>query len=212
MDNITKWAKDHGRELYYHCLIWHTWCVPNDPPDWEAWIAEAMERNPTAHDIEVVNEGYSPLGDRTFFYIEDAYRLTRQLRPTARLWYNGLLDEQGEQDQVLRLISEGLVDAVGIQAHLNLYSDVSKFDYLLQRLTVPWAITELDVIVPVDSDYYRGLQALVYRDVVGMAHDYGAEWIALWECVDKYSWQAASFPTPNDGLYQPKPAMTELKR
>jgi GH35 family endo-1,4-beta-xylanase len=206
MDAIVQIAEENNQEIFYHCLRW--WWEAQ-PPDIRIWITEAMTRYPTITDWVVVNEGCDYYGNVTIPQIDESFVIAREIRPDARLWYNGLLDGVAEQQQAIRLVQLGYADAIGIQMHLNLYSDIDVFRPLLDWLqanNVAWAITELDVIVPVDNAYYRDLQAHIYGQVVELFLEYGGEFISMWGVSDAVSWQKEYFPLPIDINYLFKPA------
>lgn len=204
MDEVMAYAMAHQKPLLYHPLRWWWW----DAPDYEAWIREAMDRYPEIKDWVVVNEGWSG-GQPTVAYIEESYRLAREIRPDARLWYNGLLFDAHEQEQARRLVSEGMADAVGLQFHHNLNTDLSVYIPLLEWLNVnrvAWQVTELDVEIPNTTEWCLTQQAYAYRNVVQLVTEYGGEGIRTWGTSDKYSWREAYYPLAFDGNAMPKPA------
>ena len=205
MDTIVQIAEENEQEILYHCLRW--WWEAQ-PPDIRIWITEAMTRYPTITDWVVVNEGWGYC-NQTIPLIDESFIIAREVRPDARLWYNGLLTDTCEQEQAIRLVQLGYADAIGIQMHLNLDADLDVFRPLLDWLqanNVAWAITELDVIVPVDNAYYRALQADIYGQVVELFLEYGGEFISMWGVSDAVSWQASNYPLPIDVNYLFKPA------
>ena len=178
------------------------------PPDIRIWITEAMTRYPTITDWVVVNEGWGYC-NQTIPLIDESFVIAREVRPDARLWYNGLLTDTCEQEQAIRLVQLGYADAIGIQMHLNLYSDLTVFIPLLEWLTfnnIPWAITEIDIIIPVYNDYYTNLQTEMYGRVIELFLRYNGEFFSMWGVSDAVSWQASNFPLPIDLNYIPKPS------
>jgi GH35 family endo-1,4-beta-xylanase len=146
--------------------------------------------------------------------MDNKFRLARTIRPNARLWYNGLFYDEAEQLAAIRLVKEGLADAIGIQMHHNLYTDESVYVPLLIWLEaneVPWRITELDVGIPPPTLAVLGLQADAYGRAVELCALYGCEAITVWGVADGVSnWLTWSYPLPFDGDYKPKPAWRVL--
>ena len=206
MDKIVEYSRQGGKPVFYHTLRW--WFY--DCPDYQAWIREAMGRYPTITDWIVVNEGYSG-GRSTMPYIDESFVLARELRPDARLWYNGTLTDPYEQTMALRLIEAGLADGIGIQMHVNLNTDFTVYSGLLHCLKTmhtPWRVTELDCEIPDLSEWCITQQALTYSHVVQLCTDYDAEALTVWGVADGINkdWLPGSYPLPFGGDYQPKPA------
>jgi len=205
MDTIVQIAEDNNQEILYHCLRW--WWEAQ-PPDIRIWITEVMTRYPMITDWVVVNEGWGYC-NQTIPLIDESFVIAREVRPDARLWYNGLLTDTCEQEQAIRLVQLGYADAIGIQMHLNLYSDLTVFIPLLEWLTlnnIPWAITEIDIIIPVYNEYYTNLQTEMYGRVIELFLRYNGEFFSMWGVSDAVSWQASNFPLPIDLNYLPKPS------
>jgi len=168
-----------------------------------------MTRYPTIKNWIVVNEGYNPLGYPNLPYIESAYTQARIIRPDAILWYNGILDTSGEQNEVKRLIGLGFVDGVGIQFHLRLDTDLSVFtDFItwLNSNNIAWRISELDIAIPEYTQQYIELQANKYAEVLEYAILHRATSVTFWEWADRYSWIKNEFATPFTIELFPKPA------
>ena len=213
MDAIYQFAQDNGQRLISYPLRWWYPDARIQPPDIEAWITEVMERYPLIMDWQVVNEGWTVYGIPTIAQIDESYQTARKVRWGARLWYNGILASDYEQEQVMRLVEEGLVDCVGIQCHHDLKTDhwpYAWFVYWMRKNHVPWAVTELDVCIPDTEPETLEAQAAMYANTVTMCRDYGAEFIATWGVADCVSWKRDFYPLPLDVNYQPKPAWREL--
>lgn len=211
MDRLVRHAMSSGQTVFYHCLRW--W-FETQPDDIAEWIIEAMLRYPSIHAWVVVNEGYSCwTGAETIPLIEDSFRLARLLRPECQLWYNGLLFHPLEQERVKALVLAGLVDAVGIQMHHDLSDDCLDYVPFVEWLStngVPWACTELDIIIPNTLPATLELQAAAYRRVVELCTEYYAKFLTTWGVADCVSWQAKYYPLPFDMEYRPKPAWDVL--
>ena len=212
MDRLAEYARAYGMEVFYHCL---RWCWGAQPPDPEAWIVEAMTRYPSIYAWVVVNEGYNCWnGTETIPMIEDSYRIARMVKPAAQLWYNGLLFNPVEWEPVKALISAGLVDSVGIQMHHDLDETLDQYAPFVEWLVanrVPWAVTELDVIIPNVLPETLQRQAGRYREVAQFCLDYGAEFLAMWGVSDANSWQYEYYPLPFGRDYSPKPAWAAVQ-
>lgn len=222
MDYLYSYARQNQKHLTSYPLRW--W-FPNpaiQPDDIEDWIAEAMGRRvidgevvwvyPRIKDWTVVNEGWSG-GEPTIPLIQESYEIARKLRPDSRLWYNGILTDEREQEQAKQLVLNGLADGIGLQFHHNLNTDHTVYIPLLQWLKdnhVPWKITELDVEIPDTSEWCLSQQALIYQDAVFLWQQYGGESISVWGVWDGGSWHAEYYPLPFDNYYQPKPAWNKL--
>jgi len=207
MDEIIYFAAANGMDVHYHALL-----VPDEqPPAPYAWITEATTRYPSIVDWDVVNEGYSADGAPVIPDIEATYECARAARPDARLWYNGILTAPGEQAAVLRLIDLGLVDAVGIEMHLSLTADLSAYSQFVGALSVPWRVSELEVLLTEYTPDQLQQQANLYRQVRQMcAASALCEGVTTWGFTDAVSWQPGRYSLPFDANYQPKPAWAAL--
>lgn len=210
MDTIVQYAETNKRSLLYHCLRWCWEEQPISLGDIETWINEVMNRYPTIKDWIVVNEGYIYYsGEQSIPYLEDSFEIARRNMPDARLWYNGLLFMEQEQEPVKELVSNGLCDAVGIQMHHDInmaQRNYEPFIAWLKEHHVPWKITELDVGIPLWTDENLQTQATMFQDAIALCIKYGGLGVNLWGISDAVSWLAAAFPTPFDTSYNPKPA------
>jgi endo-1,4-beta-xylanase len=205
MDKLVAWALANDKRLHYHTLLW--WDLV--PPDPEAWITEALTRYPMILDWDVVNEGYYPSGAIHIPGIEDAFEIVRRVRPEVTRWYNGILRDAGEQEAVLRLVQSGLVQEVGFQMHLGFDSSLECYIPLLQQLKamgVPWAVSELDVMILGDTADWLVVQADKYRQVREMCRTFGARELRMWGVTDNTSWREPYYPLPWDCYCQAKPA------
>mgnify|MGYP001029085467 FL=1 len=202
MDAIVEFANENGIQVNYHTLMWTYPAV--QPPDETAWITEAMTRYPSIHDWQVWNEH-----DPSVPGIETAYTTARRVRPDAALWYNGILTGVAEQEQVKDLIAAGLVDAVGIQMHSSLETDLSVYVEFLSWLRdngIRWQVTEADVSIPDTSPASLAAQASMYADMLALVREYGGETFGTWGFIDFASWLEYSYPLPWASDYTPKPA------
>jgi GH35 family endo-1,4-beta-xylanase len=223
MDWLVQWAANNGKQMHYHCLRWWWEDQPADPL---GWIEEAMRRYPGIMEWIVVNEGWCYTG-ATIPLIDESYIKAREIAnklaeereegedaPKRRLWYNGLFIRENENEEVKRLVEMGLVDAVGIQMHIDLNEDFDifiPFLWWLKKNGVPWRISEMDVAIPDMSDANLAAQAGQYARSVDLLGEFGGESHSTWGPSDDRSWLAKSFPTPRDIYVQPKPAWEVLR-
>jgi GH35 family endo-1,4-beta-xylanase len=206
IDKLVAYSEAHNLEFHYHTVFW-IW-YPAQPPDPMAWLHEAMTRYPQIIHWIVVNEGYDYYGNPLLPYIDEAFIEARAVRPDAVLWYNGILTTAAEQEQAKRLVELGLADAIGVQCHLDLQSDLSVYDDFLgwlQQRGVTWRVTELDVSLPAYTTEYLSAQAHKFSEVYAMVRRYGGHSITFWEFTDKYNW-LQRWGTPFDYYFNPKPA------
>jgi GH35 family endo-1,4-beta-xylanase len=207
MDELYKYVQDNNKQIHYAHLRWWYPSAEVQPPDPLAWIFEAMTRYPEIRDWTVVNEGFWD-GQETIPLIRESYQYAREIRPDARLFYNGLFLQSGECDYVLGLIDDGLVDGVGIQCHHNLFTDTKRYIPLICELGkrgIAWRVSELDVEIPVANSEFYQLQAVKYQEVVDLVQDYQGEDLGVWGAADCVSW-LPGYPTTFDMQYKPKPA------
>jgi GH35 family endo-1,4-beta-xylanase len=209
MDKLAEWCRVNNKDLHYHCLRWH-WGT--QPPDPLKWITEVLTRYPMIHEWIVVNEGFHNY-EPTIPLIDESYLLARKLRPDAILWYNGLFLDLAEHDIINGMVDRGLVDAVGLQWHIDLDEDFSIFEPLLVWLRdnrVKWRITEMDVIIPM-TDAALIQQADQYRRARELVEEYGGHSLGMWGVADCVSWQGEDYrPLPLDEEYRVKPAWEVL--
>ena len=113
----------------------------------------------------------------------------------------------------MALVDQGLCDAIGIQMHHDLDDTCEEYIPLVEWLQsnhIPWAVTELDVIIPNTLPDTLMRQANTYRYAVQLCMDYGAEFCAVWGVADCVSWQYDYYPLPFGRDYKPKPAWAIL--
>ena len=180
-------------------------------------------------------------------YIELAHRTAREACPEAKLFYNdyNIASSRGwsktKSDAVYALAqdlqSKGLIDGVGLQAHLSLdYENGNSVDGIRENMARIGAlglevqITEIDIACRTypygdcsDWDTAKeDRQAALYRDTLNACLEEPAcTSYTMWGFTDKYTWITdlaggiEQFPLPfdaniQDGLYQPKPAFFAL--
>jgi GH35 family endo-1,4-beta-xylanase len=213
MDKLVEYARKTGKSVHYAHLRWWFPDASTQPPDIYAWIYEAMTRYKySITDWTVCNEVW--WWDRqTITLVPDSYTYAKIVNPKARLFYNGLLFQEYEQEAVKSLIQLGLVQAVGVQFHHTLetnYGLYTNFLAWLKSNKVPWRISELDIEIPTVDDpelqmYYFEEQAKQYSIVLSIAREYKPFEIGFWGPGDGWSW-AGDHPLLFDKQCKPKPA------
>jgi len=187
-------------------------------------------------------------GDHDYFqnvigdeYVDIAFQITRELVPTGLLIFNDVLNSASRgyhsvygvsqafntnqtRKIVDRLKEKGLIDALGVQMHLDGANPPDKHDVIetIQSYGIPVYVTEFDV----DMRNVRGTQeerfikqAQVYADSLEACLQSGVcNNFAVWEWSDKQSSaenpQFGGAPSADASLYdddlQPKPAWYAL--
>jgi endo-1,4-beta-xylanase len=167
-------------------------------------------------------------------YIAEAYSAARAADPTATLIYNddeleeALSYSSSKRDAVLNLLSslksQGLIDGLGLEAHLSLANSFdstsfTKFLDSVYSLGLKVYITELDVndeSAPADVSTRDSMVAERYTAFLTTALSHpGVSDINVWGLSDSYSWLQTVTPRPDglplrpcllDSNFQPKPA------
>ena len=160
-------------------------------------------------------------------YIDLAFQIARETDPSAMLIYNAGDNETAQSPAsklthqiVERLQSEGLIDGVGFEMHLDANKAPSKADVMAEMKSygLPVHVTEIDV----DLSHLSGTkqerytkQAQVYSDMLSACVESGVcRSFSLWGFGDKYSWlrrhSSTADPTPFDDDLNPKPAYFAL--
>lgn len=170
---------------------------------------------------------YRALGN--YDYITVAFQAARDANPSARLIYNdtdnhysGGLTTSLTRQMVSRLREQGLIDAVGVQAHLGDWvplptTERDKQDIIrtLVGYGLPVVVTELDVnlhnVSGTQEERYM-LQAEVYQIFIDAALQAGVTEISFWGIDEGNSWlevwsgQFDADATLFDRNLNPKPA------
>jgi endo-1,4-beta-xylanase len=160
-------------------------------------------------------------------YLDIVYRIVRDIDPDATLLYNDYgnhssngITTEFTRGIVQRLKSQGLIDGVGLEMHLDGDDPPDKQDLIatVRSYDIPVHVTELDIDIKnfagsMEERYDR--QAAIYRDVIEAYLESGAgESFSVWGIGDKYSWlsrmSSNADPTPFDNELNPKPAYFAL--
>lgn len=160
-------------------------------------------------------------------YVDIVYRTIRNIDPDALLLYNDYDNHRSDgvttgftREIVQRLKSQGLIDGVGLEMHLDSSSPLDKQDIIetMQSYEVPVHITELDIDItnlkgPTEERYE--IQASMYRTIMDACLESGVcESFSVWGIGDTYSWlshnSSYADPSPFDDDLNPKPAYFAL--
>ncbi|MBA3827910.1 MAG: endo-1,4-beta-xylanase [Taibaiella sp.] len=149
-DYIADFARQYGKRLHGHTLVWHSqlpdW-VPGYTGDWRSMLRDHITQEvgrykDVIHSWDVVNEAFNEDGTlrSTLWlthlgtgYIQMAFEDAHAANPQAKLFYNDYNLEWNPQklDGVLRLLTQlraaGVqVDGIGMQMHISSsYPDIS---------------------------------------------------------------------------------------
>ena len=192
----------------------------------------------------IVNEPYiDPYRPNDIFYktigpnyIDMAFKAAREADPSAKLIYNDSGNESSDptnnnglttqltRETVQRLKSEGLVDMVGVQMHLDADNPPNKQDVIntLKSYGLPVAITEFDVnlqkISGTKTQRYN-LQAQIASNMVSACRQSGVcKEFSFWGIGDNTSWLEVSLKEPNadptlfDDSLNPKPEYFAVRK
>ncbi len=188
----------------------------------------------------VVNEAYVRPSSDIFYkkigpeYVEIAFETARKTDPSAVLIYNEFDNHtiSGKYYQhtfkvIQMLKSKNLVDAVGLQMHLQGDKPPNKQDVIkaMRSYGLPVYVTEFDINmrdVSGSQEEKFALQAKIYQDMLEACLESGVcQDFVIFGIVDKLSvWEKEKLhlgafslnadPTPFDNNFQPKPAYFSL--
>ena len=183
----------------------------------------------------VVNEAYVRPSDDIFYktigpeYVDIAFQTARTTDPTGILIYNEFDNHiadgrftQHTRDIVTHLKSKNLVDAVGLQMHLDGSNPPEKQDVIttMKSYGIPVYVTEFDVnmrSVKETQDKRFEQQAQVYKDMLEAALESSVckdfnifglvDKLSVWETQpQQWAYSPNANPLPWDDNFQPKPA------
>jgi endo-1,4-beta-xylanase len=154
-----------------------------------------------------------------------AFKAARAADPSAKLIYNDTENQRSDglttaltQQIVKRLHSEGLIDMVGLQMHLDAsyYATAQDVINTMRSYGVPVAITEFDI----DLNTVKGTQAsrlalqakIASETIQACRQSKVCKEITFWGIEDDYSWlreavsgEKNAAPTMFDNNRNPKP-------
>lgn len=170
-----------------------------------------------------VSEGQSAwvkvFGDDSF--IDYAFTFAREYAPEGcKLYYNDYNEyvpdkRNGIYKKCLELKEKGIIDGIGMQAHLDMsYPSVSLFKEALEKYVstgLEVQITELDITQPnlsesgfkAQADQYKGIMDAI-KDVKDNGGNITA--VVFWGTIDATSWRSDRAPLLFDGDFKAKPS------
>ena len=187
---------------------------------------------------DVVNEAASDSGRRLRSslwtqvvgedFINRAFEYARKYAaPHVKLYYNDYNSEMTVKALIIRdivdsLIADGTIDGYGFQSHYTVQSTnlflvkVAMKEMAKRTLQdgtpLRLRISELDVGISANTEYYWNLQADFYDQLFQLYVEYADQMEAVhtWGTIDSLSWRATTYPLLFNGLSQPKPAFYAL--
>ncbi|MGP3984499.1 endo-1,4-beta-xylanase [Streptomyces sp. KR80] len=243
-DTVVNFAGDHDQIVRGHTLVWHSqlpsWVSSLPPSQVQAAMNNHITREVThfkgkIHSWDVVNEPFNEDGtyrNSPFYnamggsYIAEAFRTARAADPSAKLCLNDYNVEgvNAKSNALYHLVSslrsQGLIDCVGLQAHLIVGRIPGDMRSNLQRfanLGVDVQITELDIRMTlprtIDKDSQQAADyATVVNACLAISRCTG---ITVWDFTDKHSWIPDVFPgqgaaLPYDENFEKKLAYSSI--
>ncbi|MBP2479630.1 endo-1,4-beta-xylanase [Crossiella equi] len=241
-DAIVNYAQQNGKTVRGHTLVWHSqypnWLNNLSANDLRAAVEQRIRTTMTRYKgkiraWDVVNEVFEEDGRRrpSIFqtrlgdnWIADAFRLARQVDPSAKLYINDYNTEGNSAKAnamyalARQLKQQGVpIDGVGIQAHLaTQYGFPGGYQDNLRRLAalgLDVAITEADVRIQLPADGGKlAAQANYYKQLWDGCHTVSrCVEFTTWGFTDRHSWVPGTFPGTGDACLfdrslRPKPA------
>lgn len=226
LDTAYAFAQSNGIAFKYHTLLWG-----QQQPDWldgltpaeqleeiEEWMSAVAGRYPDLTMIEVVNEPlHAPpayvealggAGETGWDWVINAFELARQYFPEAQLILNDyqILILQDFTDDYLDIITllqgEGLIDAVGLQAHFLERAELAVVEENLDTLAatgLPLYISEFDLNIANDA-----LHANTFRDLFTLFWEHSAVvGVTHWGHLEGSVWQENAYLLRQDGSQRP---------
>lgn len=224
-DSIYNFARENGMEVHGHNFVWHwqsrDFLFLGSREDTLQKLGEHMkkvaERYPDITTFDVLNEAIDDkhglylretkwlekLGEE---YIRDVFALARKINPKWKLIYNDYNEYVPEkQDKIIKLVSalksEGLIDGIGMQAHLNIESptadEVKRCFERYAALDLPMRVSELDVSLFGFDDHSTDItaerisrQEALYIEYFRTCMEYKqlVDSVTFWGVSDETSW------------------------
>lgn len=222
-DAVPDWVKNgnFSRNELISIMVDHiTMIMEHYKGKMDAWVVVNEAYVQPTHDIF-----YQKIGPE---YVEIAFQTARKVDPSTILIYNGYENHfsngvytKQTKEIVKRLKLKKLIDAVGLQMHLQGDKPPSKEDVINTMISyeIPVYVTEFDVNmknVKGTQEERFSKQAQIYKDMLEAALDSGVcKDFIIFGVVDKLSvWEDLPWlqPSPNadpllwDDNLQPKPA------
>ena len=227
-DKIYNFANENGIEVRGHNLVWHQGIYTDVLESMtKQQLIELMtehmrtvgERYKKVVCWDVVNEAISDdwngflrdtvwrrkLGDD---YYMTMFRLAREIIPDKTLVYNDFNEyEEPKRNNIIKLVkqlkAEGLIDAVGMQCHINILhctaDDIKRSFEEFSKLGLPIHVTEIDIGLPEMNDpaplssmtqEQREQQASLYEALFATMREYSSiiDSATVWGVRDSQSW------------------------
>ena len=200
----------------YPDVEFYAWDVVN-----EAWTDDGKPRTAGSNNTSSGQSAWVQVfGDNSF--IEPAFEYARKYAPEGcKLYYNDYNEYiQGKRnaiyDMALDLKEKGLIDGIGMQAHLDVsFPTASVFEAALSKFAstgLDVQITELDATTADTSEAGFETQAQYYSDIFDAIVKYSdsVSAVVLWGVTDDTSWRATKCPLLFDAQFQAKPAFYSI--
>ena len=228
VDAIYDFARTNGIPVKAHTFVWGA-----QAPGWvnnlsaaeqrgeiEEWMQDYCARYPDTAIIDVVNEavaGHAPADyARNAFgadWIAESFKLARKHCPNAILVYNDFNFITWDTDAILDVIrsalDQGVIDAIGLQAHsLNdpkvwTAAEIKdKLDYIHEQSgNLPLYISEYDIEDLGMGDQY---QLQIFQDQFPVFYEHPAVvGVTLWGYVLGTTWREGTGIIRQDGSHRP---------
>ncbi|NLP26786.1 MAG: glycoside hydrolase [Clostridiales bacterium] len=199
----------------YPNVDFYAWDVVN-----EAFSESGTMREPGSNNVSQGQSAWVKVfGDDSF--IDYAFAFAREYAPEGcKLYYNDYNEyvpskRDGIYNKCLELKEKGIIDGIGMQAHLDMdYPSVSLFKEALEKYVLTGLeiqITELDITqnnlsesgFKAQADQYKGIMDAI-KDVKNKGGNITA--VVFWGTVDSTSWRSDRAPLLFDGDFKAKPA------
>ncbi|HEY7772899.1 MAG TPA: endo-1,4-beta-xylanase [Marinagarivorans sp.] len=231
LDRIYEFARANGIPVKAHTFVWGSqapsWINNLSPAEQRAeieeWIRDYCQRYPDTAIIDVVNEaveGHAPANYARSAYgddwIAESFKIARQYCPDAILVYNDFNFATWDTDPILDVIrsalDQGVIDAIGIQAHS--WNDPvvwtgaeikQKLDYIHEQSgNLPLYISEYDI-----EDFRGGgdpdqHQLEMFQEHFPVFYEHPAVvGVTLWGYVLGTTWREGTGLIRQDGSHRP---------
>lgn len=228
VDRIYEYARANNIPVKAHTFVWG-----QQAPSWinnlsaseqraeiEEWMRDYCARYPDTAIIDVVNEAHPNHAPANYArnaygsdWIAEVFKKARQFCPNAILVYNdyNFLTWQMEDivnDVIRSALDQGVIDAVGLQAHSwndpKLWSPAEikeRLDYITERTGVPIYISEYDVEDLGMGDNY---QLNVFKDQFPVFYEHpNVKGVTLWGYVVGTTWRDGTGLIQSNGAHRP---------
>lgn len=215
MENYIKNVME-ALETDYPDVEFYAWDVVN-----EAWMEDGKPRTAGSNNVQNGASAWVQIfGDNSF--IEYAFTYARKYAPKGcKLYYNDYNEYMDGKmnaiyDMALELKEKGVIDGIGMQAHLDVgFPTAAQFERALAKYVstgLDVQVTELDITTQDTSAAGLEKQAQLYSDILDACVKYadGVSAVIFWGVTDDQSWRADRIPLLFDGTFQSKPAFAAI--